>query len=82
VLAASSRQRVPVLVRSSSDKPGDRRDVSDMTGALDASIVPMLLTVNPQIGVKLYAPPGRTRTTSIGRSIHRLVGRVTRGVPA
>jgi len=26
-----------------------------MTGALDASIVPMLLTVNRQIGVKLYA---------------------------
>jgi len=38
----------------------------------------MLLTVNRLIGVKLYAPPGRTRTTSIGRSIHRLVGRVTR----
>jgi hypothetical protein len=53
-----------------------------MTGALDASIVPMLLTVNRQIGVKLYAPPGRTRTTSIGGSIHGLVGRVTRGVPA
>jgi len=44
-----------VLGRSSSDKPGDRRDVSDMTGALDASIVPMLLTVNRQIRVKLYA---------------------------
>jgi len=54
-VAQAQKYHCPMHPSYVSDKPGDCRDVSDMTGALDASIVPMLLTVNRQIGVKLYA---------------------------
>jgi hypothetical protein len=74
VLAASNRQRVTVRDRSS-DTPANRRDVSDTTGALDASIVAMLLTVNRQIGLKLYAPPWEDDDDESGR-----VSRATRSL--